>query len=112
MKNSIWVTTSFEGLHKYKDAPLEVSYLSTLHRHIFHVKVFIEVFNNDRDIEFIQFKKSVEKSIPYDTTEKSCEMIADAIYWKLTTEYPCRDIIIEVSEDGENGCRKEYEKKE
>jgi len=57
----IWVTFKKEGIHKYpaalEDPKLEdVSFLGYPHRHIFHFKVWIEVFHDDRDIEFIQFK--------------------------------------------------------
>ena len=33
----------------------DVSFLGTPHRHIFHFKVYIEVFHDDRDIEFIHY---------------------------------------------------------
>ena len=62
---SIWVTFSKEGVHMYPGADTDpklatggwydVSLLGVPHRHIFHFKVRIEVFHNDRDIEFIQF---------------------------------------------------------
>ena len=64
---SIWVTFSKEGVHFYpgadKDPKLatgdwdDVGFLGYKHRHIFHFKVWIEVFHDDRDIEFIQFKR-------------------------------------------------------
>ena len=67
----IWVTFRKEGLHKYPaalDDPKlatgdwdDVSFLGYVHRHIFHFKVAIEVFHDDRDIEFIQFKRWMEK---------------------------------------------------
>ena len=109
--NYIWVTTSFEGFHYYKDAPEEVAFLRNLHRHIFHVKVFIEVFHNDRDIEFILFKRFVNKLINELVLDnnKSCEMIADELAGHIKDKYPGRRLIIEVSEDNENGVRKEYD---
>ena len=65
----IWVTFQKEGMHKYPaslDDPklktgdeYDVSFLGYPHRHIFHFKVAIEVFHDDRDIEFIQFKLSL-----------------------------------------------------
>ena len=39
---------------------------------------------------------------------KSCEMIADELYTKIAERYPNRDVSIEVSEDGENGCLIHY----
>ena len=66
-KRSIWVTFTKEGIHKYPAAltdpalatgdEYDVSFLGYLHRHTFHFKVQIQVTHNDRDIEFIQFKR-------------------------------------------------------
>ena len=110
MTNYIWITTSFEGFHKYPNAPEGVDFLKNLHRHIFHLKVFIEVFHDDRDIEFILFKRFVD-TIPleHNLNNMSCEMIADYIRDSIADKYPNRKIKIEVSEDLENGCEKEYE---
>ena len=108
----IWVTFKKEGIHKYpaalEDPKLQdVSFLGYPHRHIFHFKVWIEVFHDDRDIEFIQFKRWLE-SLYQGTLEldyKSCEMIADEMFLKLREKYGSnREVHIEVSEDGENGC--------
>jgi hypothetical protein len=118
---SIWVTFSKEGIHKYPAAledpklatgdEYDVSFLGYPHRHIFHFKVWIEVFHDDRDIEFIQFKRWLEKL--YGNAElqldyKSCEMIADDLYEAINDEYPGRYIKISVAEDNENGCEMEY----
>jgi hypothetical protein len=117
----IWVTFTKEGIHCYPDAavnPLlktgdqyDVSFLASPHRHIFHFRVSIDVFHTDRDIEFIQFKRWLEALYVGGTLElnyKSCEMIADDLYLQIATKYPNRDVWIEVSEDGENGCSVEY----
>jgi hypothetical protein len=85
----------------------DVSFLGTPHRHIFHFNVAIEVFHNDRDIEFIQFKRWLENLYKGKTLElnyKSCEMISDDLYEVIATRYPDRNIEITVSEDGENGA--------
>ena len=118
----IWVTFRKEGIHKYPaalDDPklatgdrYDVSFLGYPHRHIFHFKVAIEVFHDDRDIEFIQFKRWIEDMYSEGTLKldyKSCEMIADDLYEQIALRYPNRFVIIEVSEDGENGCRIEYD---
>ena len=70
MRN-IWVTFSQEGVHFYPGADTnpatatgewdDVSFLGYKHRHIFHFKVWIEVFHDDRDIEFIQFKRWLQR---------------------------------------------------
>jgi hypothetical protein len=118
---TIWVTFSREGIHKYPaalDNPAlatggddDVSFLGYPHRHIFHFKVWIEVFHDDRDIEFIQFKRWCE-SLYSDTVlaldYKSCEMIADDLYNEISHKYPNRYVKISVAEDNENGCEIEY----
>ena len=110
---NIWVTFQKEGIHKYPDAPEEVKFLRDPHRHMFHFKVTVEVFHNDRDIEFIMFKRWLVAL--YDTNAlqldyKSCEMMADDLYAKIVAEYPGRNMLIEISEDGENGCLNIYAK--
>ncbi len=64
-KRTIFVTFQREGIHCYPAAASEpsladVSFLGSPHRHIFHFRVDIEIFHNDRDIEFIQFKRWCE----------------------------------------------------
>ena len=116
-QSMIWVTFRKEGIHMYPAAATDpklatgdeydVSFLGTPHRHIFHFKVFIQVFQDDRDIEFIQFKRWLEKCYSDGTLElnhKSCEMIARDLNTTITTRYPGRKTIIDVSEDGENGA--------
>ena len=120
---SIWVTFRKEGVHMYPGADTDpklatggwddVSFLGVPHRHIFHFKVRIEVFHDDRDIEFIQFKRWLEKLYAESILAldfKSCEMISDDLYLQISERYPSRDVIIEVSEDGENGSTTQYMK--
>lgn len=123
-RNQIWVTFQKEGVHKYPAALTDpklktgdwddVSFLGYPHRHTFHFRVWLDVFHDDRDVEFIQFKRWLERL--YSSTQgvlqldyKSCEMIADDIASQIASNYPGRNFSIEVSEDGENGCIKEYE---
>ena len=107
--NYIWITTSFEGYHSYPDAPEEVSFLRNKHRHMFHFRIYIEVFHDDREIEFFMFKKDVEGMIRYiSINNKSCEMISDELHSAIKAKYPNRTMMIEVSEDLENGSHKEY----
>ena len=115
--NMIWVTFRKEGIHMYPAAATDpklktgdeydVSFLGTPHRHIFHFKVYIQVFHDDRDIEFIQFKRWLEKCYNDGTLElnhKSCEMISRDLHATIKARYPGREVWIDVSEDGENGC--------
>ena len=121
-QRKIWVTFQKEGVHCYPAAATDpqlatgdeydVSFLGTPHRHIFHFQVWIDVFHNDRDIEFIQFKRWLEnlyKDSILELDYKSCEMIADDLYIQIASRYPNRAVWIEVSEDGENGCLIRYE---
>jgi len=116
-QRTIFVTFQKEGIHYYPAAATDpqlatgdeydVSFLGTPHRHIFHFRVGIAVFHNDRDIEFIQFKRWLEnlyKDAILALDYKSCEMIADDLYVQIAGRYPGRNVTIEVSEDGENGC--------
>lgn len=115
-QRQIWVTFQKEGIHCYPAALEEpqladVNFLGYPHRHIFHFRVSIDVFHNDRDIEFIQFKRWLE-SLYNDQTlvldYKSCEMIADDLYVQIASKYPNRNVTISVSEDNENGCTITY----
>lgn len=120
-KRQIWVQFRKEGIHRYPAAatdPLlntageyDVSFLASPHRHIFHFRVWIDVFHNDRDIEFINFKRWLELLYADSVLVldwKSCEMIADDLYLQIATRYPNRAVMIDVSEDGENGCSITY----
>jgi hypothetical protein len=117
----IWVTFRKEGIHKYPAAltdsnlatgdEYDVSFLGYPHRHIFHFKVWIGVTHDDRDIEFIQFKRWLEKLYAEGTLQldyKSCEMMSGDLYDAISNKYPNREVWIEVSEDGENGSFIKY----
>jgi len=117
----IWVTFRKEGIHRYPAADTDpalatgdeydVSFLATPHRHIFHFRVWIDVWHNDRDIEFIQFKRWLEnlyRDATLSLDYKSCEMMADDLYDQISARYPNRVIWIEVAEDGENGTLIQY----
>jgi hypothetical protein len=118
----IWVTFRKEGIHKYPAAlddpklatgdEYDVSFLQYPHRHIFKFRVWIEVFHDDRDIEFIQFKRWMNKLYEGELNVdfKSCEMISDDLYVTIQDRYPGREVWIEVSEDGENGAITQYSK--
>jgi hypothetical protein len=121
-KSMIWVSFQREGIHKYPAAltdpnlatgdEYDVSFLGYPHRHMFHFRVAIEVFHDDRDIEFIQFKRWLTKLYNESTLQldyKSCEMIAEDLYVQISSRYPGRTVEIEVSEDNENGATIKWE---
>jgi len=107
----IWVTFQKEGIHCYPDAPEGVEFLAYPHRHIFHFRVDLQVFHDDRDVEFILFKRELEALYTEGTLEldyKSCEMMADDLAEYIQESYPGRDLKISVSEDNENGAECYY----
>ena len=121
-ERKIWITFRKEGIHCYPAAATDpalatgdeydVSFLGTPHRHIFHFRIWIDVLHNDRDIEFIQFKRWLEnlyKDGILQLDYKSCEMMADDLYAEIAARYPDRAVWIEVAEDGENGALIKYE---
>ena len=96
MKKLIWVTFRKEGIHKYPAAlddpslatgdEYDVSFLGYPHRHIFHFKVAIEVFHDDRDIEFIQFKRWLEK-LYSEKTEHRHAKVSHFLPAQLTADF-------------------------
>lgn len=111
IRTTVFCTLQFEGIHCWANCPIdEVAYLRDLHRHVFHVRAVKQVFHDDRDIEFIQFKGTLSRYInskypKYHPTGNalmmgttSCEMLAR----DLMEEFDLLEC--EVNEDGENGA--------
>ena len=111
IKQQIFVTFEKEGIHKYPAALTDpnladVSFLGYPHHHKFCFVVTIDVYHDDRDIEFILFKRWLEELYDESILEldfKSCEMISDDLAEMIEAKYPGRNFIISVSEDNENG---------
>lgn len=113
-----WIEVTFqkEGIHKYPAAATDpnladVAFLANPHRHMFHFSVRISVQHNDRDIEFIQFKRWIESLYSNSTLQldyQSCEMLAEALIENISIKYPGRDMEVKVFEDGENGAVLHY----
>lgn len=105
---SITVTTSFEGIHNWPDAPEAVDFLRNPHRHVFGVKVTTDVRHNDRDLEFFMFRSTINNLIKElrasnDTSTWSCEKYAEDIASGLSLLYQ-KDFTVEVNEDNENSA--------
>lgn len=110
-QTTVLITFQLEGLHQFPKAGElfpDVYFLSNLHRHMFHFKLEKEVFHDDRDIEFLMFKREVIEYLNkyYSSEHKclhfsnmSCEMIAK----ELLLKFGCYSV--EVWEDGENGAK-------
>lgn len=85
-----------------------MKYLEHPHRHMFHIDARREVFHDDRDVEFIVFKRMMRDYIEKtyynpeidccDFGSQSCEMLASEIYKEFELCY-CA-----VYEDNENGA--------
>lgn len=108
MKSQIWVTTQVVGYHAWPLAPNDVKFLRDQHRHVFHIKVGMNV-SESRQLEFFQEKRRLHTYmdaifLPRSDEEirfgsKSCEEIASEIL-----DFDSNYDWVEVSEDGENGA--------
>jgi|TARA_R110000744_G_scaffold153214_1_gene267575 hypothetical protein len=111
MKTNIIVKLQVEGTHNWpqaSDFEPTMEYLEYQHRHMFYIVAKKEVFHDDRDVEFIVFKRKIKKylkSVYYNETidccdfgSQSCEMLAHELYEKFSLCY------CSVSEDNENGA--------
>jgi len=102
------VKSAFEAVHSWPECPIdEVAFLRHPHRHIFHVTVKIEVSHDDRDVEFIVFKRKVNEYLEAfysgkDIGRESCEMIAKEIISYFSEKYSIHSV--SVFEDNENGA--------
>lgn len=117
MKTYVIVKLQVEGLHNWpaaREVFPEVGFLSDPHRHMFHVEAKKEVFHDDRDVEFIMFKRDIQdylKQMYYKPESRvhlfgsmSCEMIAK----EILNQFNCTAVT--VWEDLENGaevCRED-----
>ncbi|MCK5643295.1 MAG: hypothetical protein KAJ19_20975, partial [Gammaproteobacteria bacterium] len=92
-KKFIFVTFQKEGIHCYPDAPEGVEFLRNDHRHMFHFRVELEVWHDDRDVEFILFKRELEALYSDSILEldyQSCEMMANDLASYIQEAYPGR----------------------
>jgi hypothetical protein len=117
-KTFIFIRFQIEGFHNFpgaKELFPEVGFLADRHRHIFHIECKKEVFHDDRDVEFIMFKREIQSYVidkfganyrddspPFhyhcEFGGMSCEMIAKDLLEHFELE-SCS-----VLEDGENGA--------
>ena len=110
---SIIINLQLEGFHFWeqaKDILPAVAFLSSPHRHIFHICCKKSVTDDDRQIEIIMFKREITKHLidMYGVGEMgaefcnfggmSCEMIAKELMHTFELNY------CSVLEDGENGA--------
>lgn len=119
IKRSIQVQFIKEGVHRFPGAAApefatgdnyDVSHLANEHSHYFYFTVQIAVTHNDRDIEFLQFRRWLESL--YGTVlkmdYKSCEMLAEELIGQINQRYPNRWMRVSVFEDNINGAHLEF----
>lgn len=109
----IIVTFQLPGLHRYPKAAASHHYLASTHRHMFHIRAEMQVFHEDREVEFIAVKEKLqaytesllngtalaaepelepelepEQVYAFKIGTYSCEMIAEVLATKLQAWYP------------------------
>lgn len=115
LESKVFCTLQVEGTHFYGEAPDEVAYLRESHRHMFGIRAEVEVFHDDREVEFIMMKHFLDSCLTknyhwcsvrrlFDFGRTSCEMIATCLVGELRVKYGERNITVTVDEDGENGA--------
>lgn len=102
----IEVKNQIELTHRWLGAPIEVSYLRHLHRHVFTVYSTIEVFYDNRELEFIQVQHHLKYFLENYVfqPEVSCEQIAKIVAQHILDTYGDRNVRVSVFEDDENGA--------
>ena len=111
-KTVVIIKLAVDGMHNFpKAAELfpEVAFLSDRHRHMFHFTLAKMVNNDDRDVEFIMFKRDVlnylhnQYSDSHTRTHEfgsmSCEMLSRELLERFECDW------VECWEDNENGAR-------
>ena len=106
----IIVRGQYEFIHRYIGAPQELMYLRNQHRHMFNYEVELEVFHDDRELEFIMVKHDIDDYLARrneNWEEKtSCEQMAKCIGLYLQTKYGFeRSMSVSVFGDNENGAK-------
>jgi len=118
----IMVQTQFAALHCWPTAPMQVSYLSFPHRHLFKVVLLANVTHGDRAVEFHMVLRDLNSVIKdaffkacgtgvysspspdmngLPTLSMSCEDMAELIGQRM--QQFCDVASVLVTEDGENG---------
>jgi hypothetical protein len=91
----------------------DVSHLGHNHFHYFFFKVTVQVFDDNRELEFIQFSRACKRLYSdglLQMNNKSCEMLAEELINTLIDKFDFvnREITVEVYEDNINGSIVKY----
>lgn len=111
-QTSVIVRVVVEGFHRFPGAELvfgnEVNFLSNRHRHLFYIIAEKKVFHDNRDVEFILFKRDLQQYInskygqPAEFGNMSCEAIARDMMESFHLE-SC--VVLEDNENGAKMCK-------
>jgi hypothetical protein len=105
----IEVSFQWSGTHCYPTATGVHSYLSNQHRHLFKGTATIEVFHDDRELEYFAVLDFINKALLVNYKNlagRSCERVAYDILNNLQIQYDpeCKRYMeVKITEDGENG---------
>lgn len=95
-----------QGFHRWIDATDDRLYLENRHRHLFHVEVKLELFGDDREVEFHDLLDFCQENFPGgELGEQSCEQMAIALAANIRERWSGRAIVVGVYEDGEVGAQ-------
>lgn len=110
MQRHIKVKNQFELVHCWPEAPTDMYYLRTPHRHMMHVYSVLEVKHDDRELEIITVQHAIDYFLhnAHFELRVSCEMIAERVMEYLRSQYGNRYIVVSVLEDDENGASVTY----
>jgi len=104
---TLQIKAGFVAYHYWNNAPKEVAFLRSPHRHLFSVICMLPVLGDNRELEFFMIQRDLIRYLRHKyelkTFGKSCEIFAKEIKKYLDAKYkrPCS---VGVYEDGENGA--------
>tara|TARA_R110002096_G_C14118334_1_gene680588 strand:- start:142 stop:489 length:348 start_codon:yes stop_codon:yes gene_type:complete len=111
MNTNVIAKLEIEGMHNWpgaKEAFPEVAFLSDMHRHKWFITAKKKVNHDDRDVEFIMFKRDIIDYLheeyfnsltrTHEFGSRSCEMLAK----EIMEAFGC--VYVSVFEDNENGA--------
>ena len=117
MKKSIYTKFDIESLHNWSTIPDtlgEVLYLKSLHRHHNTIKVYVQITDSDREIEFIKLGHTLREYLNgkyYDDVYKclnlgsrSMEMMAEELLRYCREQLKINAYKVQVDEDGRDGA--------
>lgn len=107
LRRYVEVSFTAEGWHRWPGARPRRDYLKARHRHLFHVRVRMEVEGKDREVEFHDLLDEAKAAFGAGHFgSKSCECMAEELirHFEDQPHYKGRAMVASVSEDGECGA--------